>query len=860
MKPARSKSPKVDPHADVTQPVQLGGRWKKWLKRLAILSLAGLLLAVGAGYATFVYFDRDLPSVERLHNYKPPQVSKVFCADGKLCAEYFKQRRTWIDGRTLPPHVKNAFLAAEDAEFYKHQGLDYVGMARAVLKKLSGGHMTGASTITQQACRNILLSQERTFGRKVREWILSLRMEKVLSKDEILNLYLNEVDFGHGRWGVEEAALYYFGKHAKDLGIGEAASLAGTVQSPERINPVTNMTKAKTRQKYVLTQLGRHGFLPHQVVTAEMDKPIVLAPRPPPQVGDYYVEDIRRVLVGRYGEETLLTGGLRIDIAMDPKLQAAAEAAVQSGLEAVDHKQGYLGPLGKLDAPRFAALKKLIEQRIQEAGKRRKDEVLLADLSPLARKAEAASDEEGAEGRPDENAEDEAAPSEDEVTSRRVVLRPLEENARVAGFVTRVDDLGKKAIVDLVSRTAEISFATVGWARPRGIGKYTAPPAKMSDVIHPGEIVRVRVLRAPPTGTLEATLDQIPEVQGALVSIEPSTRHVVAMVGGYDFARSAFNRATQAHRQPGSSFKPFLYTAAIASTKFTALSIVNDAPDPIRDPYTGKMWKPQNYERNGFDGPMTLRQALTESKNTVSVRLVEALTPAAAIEMAKRAGITSPMPDNFTLALGTGEVYVLEIANAYATLQALGKYSDPVTIVRVTDGKGTVLEEHSAAFEERIPPAVAYLATSLMRSVVEDQGGTGRDVRQLNRPAVGKTGTASEYRDGWFSGYTTDFVTTAWVGFDDHASLGSGMTGGHTALPIWLAFMKDAEGDRPPREFDVPSGVVQVRVDPATGLLAGNSMPGRLEPFLDGTQPTMVTTSGKVDPDSFFSQERSRGM
>jgi len=325
---------------------------------------------------------------------------------------------------------------------------------------------------------------------------------------------------------------------------------------------------------------------------------------------------------------------------------------------------------------------------------------------------------------------------------------------------------------------------------------------------------------------------------------------VVAMTGGLGFELSQFTRATQAHRQPGSSFKPFLYAAALASLKYTSLTMVNDAPEAIRDPYTGKVWKPHNFERTGFEGPMTLRQALTKSKNTVSVRLIQELTPAAVIDFAHRAGIQSQLPDNFTLALGTGEVTMLEIANAYATFHSLGKYADPVMLIRVTDASGKVLEEHDAAFEEKLPPAVAYMATSLMRSVVEE--GTATAVRELGRPAAGKTGTASEFRDAWFTGYTPDLLASAWVGFDNHDSLGNGETGGRAALPIWLSFMKAAHEDLPERDFDTPTGVTFARIDPATGLLAGPSMPGRLEPFIEGTAPTAeAPPAGQVNPDRF---------
>jgi penicillin-binding protein 1A len=830
-----------------------------WVGRLLLFAglgaVAGIVLLAGL----FFWASQDLPSVEALRTYKPPQVSKVFCADGTLCGEYYIERRTYVPIETLPAHVRNAFIAAEDADFYKHEGLDYMGMVRAALRSLiPGKRITGASTITQQACKNLLLSQERTLTRKIKEWILTPRMEKALTKEQILGLYLNQIYFGHLRYGIEEASLFYFGKHARDLNVGEAATLAGTVQLPHRINPVTNIVKAKNRQRYVLGQLEKHGLAPANVVAKELEKPITLAPRPPPPMGPYYAEEIRKLLVGKYGDDMVLKSGLRVDTAMDSKLQKLADDALRMGLEAVDHRMGYQGPMARLESSRFEALRKKIALRIEETGKRTPNEVLVADLTSLAQPT-AEGAEEGAEEKPEAAAEDGAAPSADEVLVRQVALKPLVSGLSLAGFVRKVEDGNKRAEVDLVGRTVTVPFSSVSWARPRAIGKWSAPPNRISEVLKPGDIVRVRITGTDTKAeTLEATLDQVPQVQGALVVIDPKTRYVSALAGGYDFKLSVFNRATQAKRQPGSAFKPFLYTAGLASQRFTPISVMNDAPEAIRDPYTGKTWKPQNYEKGGFEGPMTLRQALTKSKNTVSVRLIEALTPAAAVDLARKAGITSEMPDNLTLALGTGEVSVLELANAYTTLQSQGKFADPILVVRVTDAQGRVLEEHQAAFEERLPPAVAYLGTSLMRSVVEE--GTAMAVKELNRPAAGKTGTASEFRDAWFSGYTADYVATAWVGFDNHDSLGTGETGGKAALPIWLQVMKGAHENLPTRDFEIPPGIVTVRIDPATGLLAGASIPGREEPFLEGTQPTAESPPpGTVDPSRLFLEDSRKG-
>ncbi len=856
---------------------------KKWLKRIAVSVVVLVALGVGAFAGSYWYFSQDLPSVEDLRTWRPPQGTKVTCKGGVVCAEFYKERRTWVDVTKLPEHVKFSFLAAEDAGFYQHGGLDYLGMARALLKALRpGSRAGGASTISQQACRNILLSQERTFGRKMREWILTPRMEKSLTKDEILNLYVNTINFGHARYGVEEAALFYFGKHASQLSLGEAAVLAGTVQLPHRINPLTNVVKAKKRQRYVLGQLARHGFVKQAVIDAELEKPILLGPRPPPEVGQYYAEDVRKRLVRQFGEaavarladpprdakeraekvtelgeKAINEGGYRIEIAMDVKLQAAAEASVKAGLEAVDRRQGYRGPLGSVDPARYKSLEPLLQARVAEAGRRKPDEILVADLGVL----KDMKPPEEPEPETDAVDPDEPIPSEDQKLARAVAVRALAEGLETVGWVSDVDDAKGTAVVDLVSQKAQLSFPSLTWARPRDEkGRLGSAPQKISQVVKQGDLVRIRLGKAlPASTTYEATLAQIPAVQGALLAIDPTDRSVVAMVGGYDFGTSAFNRATQAKRQPGSSFKPFLYAAAMASGKFTTLSIVNDAPFTVPNPDPRKgPWKPQNYEKGGYDGPMTLRQALTESKNTVSVRLIEALTPAAVIEFARRAGIQSELPENLTLALGTGEVTMQEIANAYTTLQTGGLYSEAITLVKVTDVHGKVIEEHRAAPEPAITPAVAYLITSLMRSVVEQ--GTAMAVRELNRPAAGKTGTASEYRDAWFSGYTMDYVASAWVGFDDHSILGPGETGGRAALPLWLGFMKAAHEGKPARDFEAPEGVTLARVDPQTGLLAGNAMPGRIEPFLEGTAPTAeAPRPGAVTPDQFLLQDGRRG-
>ncbi len=844
--------------------MKLRQRLWRWFKRLLVLGLVGAVALLGAGLGTYWYFSRELPSVEELRTFRPPQVTKVTCRGGATCAEFFTERRTWVDVKTLPKHVRDAFLAAEDADFYEHHGLDWIGIARSAIKNLKpGGMKSGASTISQQTCRRLLLTTERTLSRKVREWILTPRMESALTKDEILSLYVNTIYYGHSRYGVEEASLFYFGKHAKDLSVGEAAVIAGTVQSPHRINPLTNIVRAKKRQRYVLGQLWKKGFVPQAIAEAELDAPIVLGPRPPQPVGQSYAEEVRKQLVQEFGDKTVMEGGLVVDISMDPKLQAAAEASLRRGLEAVDQRQGYRGPIGQVDPPRFAKLRPLLEQRLAEAGKRRPEDVLVADLSALKDLTAPAEPDADPFAEPEDQNLDEPIPTEDEKLARAIGVKTLTEAVETVGVVASLDDERNVAVIDLIGREAELAFDSVKWARRRTESKLGETPKTIGDVVAIGELVRVRLGRALPASTrLEATLAQLPKVQGALLVIEPTKREVVAMVGGYDFATSAFNRATQAKRQPGSSFKPFLHAAALESGRYTPITRVNDAPVQVRDPFTGKTWEPKNFEKAGFDGPITLRQALTRSKNTVSARLIEDLTVDGLIAMARKAGIKAELPQSLTLCLGTGEVTMMEIANGYATLHSLGQFAEPLVIRKVSRRKegGTeqVLMQREAAFEQAIPPAIAFLTTSLMRSVVEE--GTAVAVLELKRPAAGKTGTAQEYRDAWFSGYTQQYVASAWVGFDDHTPIGSLETGGRAALPIWLDFMKTAHAGLPSVDFAVPEGVVQVKIDPVSGKLAGSSVPGRQEWFLSGTEPTEAAPPpGTVDPNDFMLLDSQKG-
>lgn len=758
--------------------------------RKLLFTLLALCFLAGAALATiYQIFAADLPTFGELVDYEPKEATKVFAQDGTLVGAFYEERRTVIPPHEIPEVLKRAILAAEDAHFYEHEGLDYVGIARAFWKNLTSGETRqGASTISQQVVKTFLLSPERTYERKIKEAILARRLEKNLSKDEILYLYLNQIYFGHGRYGVEEAAQFYFGKKASELTLAEASLLAGLPQSPGRLSPLRNPDAALARQRYVLGQMLANGWITKEEHDDALGRPLALAPRPAPQVGPYYLEEVRRYLVERYGNEQVLTGGMRVTIGMDPKIQRVADHAVRESLVAYDRRHGYRGALGTLGEKRRAEVEAAAE------GGRAID---VESLRPVA----------------------------------------LEPGARLRGAVTSVSDAELR-----------VWFGGKEGRLPRKGAAWALGNRKLGSLFKKGDIIHVEVVSADES-QVELALWQEPAIQGAVVAIEPKSRKVVAMTGGYDFAQSSFNRATQARRQSGSTYKPFVFGAALESGRWTPASLVVDAPETFRDPWTGKDWKPQNYERNRFDGTMTLRRALATSKNTVPVRLISELGPDAVIDFSQRAGIRSKQPKNLTLALGTGELTPLELANAYATFAAQGMYADPILVERVEDRRGVILEENRPKPQPTLSPALSYVLTRLLQAVVEE--GTGRRANQLGRPTAGKTGTTSDGRDAWFAGYTTDLVAVSWAGFDDPKPLGRGETGGRTAVPAWLEVMQAAHEGKPPREFPVPEGVEFAAIDPSSGLLAPlGAPPSEVEEtaFVQGTAPTERALAPGVHP------------
>jgi penicillin-binding protein 1A len=813
------------------------------LKLLGIISgvLAALTLAIGLG--VFVHYTSDLPSLDSLSDYHPKEISRVYSDDGELIAQFYEERRTVVPYEKIPKPLIKAFLAAEDANFYEHEGLNYLGILRAVVKGvLNGGRFKqGGSTITQQLVKTMVTGPERSLRRKVREAVLTTRVEKSLSKDDILFVYLNQIVFGRGNYGVEEAARAYFGKAVVDVDLAEAAILAGIPKNPEKYNPMADLKAVKERQKYVLGQMVEKGFVSEEDARAAFDKPLAVARNQHPYLGKapHYAEVVRRELEAKYGAEKLYGGGLTVYTAAHAKLQADAHEAVRWGLREVDKRQGYRGPIMRFEADELARAK----GHLEEAFKEKRDALLLYrgklidkpivwDLSNYKK-----TDFERRE-----------------TVLEKMRVHPLDEQSDLLALVTALDTARGEAKVLLGDIEAVVSLKDLAWARRFNPTQRTPPPRAISDAIKLGDVLRVRLGTAPPEPATAdkktpakpvmrtALLVQEPRAEGAFVAIDPLSGDVRAIVGGDSMDPGGLVRATQSRRQPGSSFKGIVYAAALNTRELTPATICSDTPLVFRDPTTGETWKPTNFESDQFDGDLILRTALARSKNTCAVKVLERTGVDNVINMAKALGINTELPRNFTLALGSGEVTPIDIVNAYVTIDAGGIYRAPVFIRKVKDQKGEILQEHTLdPGEARMGPDVAYVLTQMLRAVVEE--GTGQALKAFNRPLAGKTGTSSEARDTWFVGFSPDMVAGAWVGFDDNQPLGS-ETGGKAVVPIWMRAMKGFYEGREPIEWVMPEeGVEVAHIDPKTGLLSSPEDPTGIDiPFLTGTAPDQASS------------------
>lgn len=749
-----------------------------WTKRAAVLAL--VLLAAGFAALALVvrHYEQDLPSVADLKgHYRPPQVTRVLARDGTVLAELFTERRTVVLIQSLPAHVKLAALAAEDAGFYEHEGLNYWGILRAlVVNARSGKIRQGGSTITQQVVKNTLTGGERDFRRKAREALLARRLEQELTKDEILELYLNQIYFGQGRYGIEEAARHTFGKDAKDMTIAEAAMLAGTIANPEHYSPRADAARALERRAYVLGQMKDKGFLSeaqYQVATDEAVK-LGAGDEAKEELAPEVVELARKMLSLRAPEAGPL-GGFTIHTTIDPTLQAAARKAVQNGLDAYDRKHGLIAPYKAPPPP-----------AVDKKGRPIK-------APPLR--------EPPFEGTP-----------------------RFDDHRVLVGTVQFADDA--KGTLDVKVGTITGVLGRADWAR------YDPAHLAPSAFAAVGAHVRVSLLAASGADGARVPLRLESGPEGALVALDTRRREVLALVGNYEAVAGGLDRAIQARRQPGSTFKPIVYSYALHTRRYTASTLVDPTPGLFGN------YRPSNYE--GWKGtqPLRLREALANSVNVVAVRVLSDVGPAAVVQWGQSMGIMSTLKPDLSLALGSYELRPIELCAAYATFASGGMYAEPVIVTRITGPDGKDLELLPVPPPRRVlDEAEAYLTTSLLQSVVDH--GTGMRAKILRRPIAGKTGTSNASKDAWFAGYSTDVVAVAWVGYDDGKSLGAGETGASVALPVWIELMKVAHDKKPPVEFARPGGLVTVAIDPKTGQLAGPETDSPMdELFLADTEPT----------------------
>ncbi|WP_428269835.1 penicillin-binding protein 1A [Haliangium sp.] len=744
------------------------------MRLIFLLVLYALFVGLGAIYFVIESFSRELPTdLAAALDYRPNRASRVLSADGELIGEFYLHKRILVPLHRIPEHVQNTFIAAEDGRFWEHPGFDPIGILRALRTNLeSGKTRQGASTITQQITRMLLLSNERSYERKIKEIILSVRVERELSKREILRLYLSHVYLGRGAYGVQAGAEEYFGKDVEHLTVAEAALLAGLVQAPSRYSPARNMEAAQARQRYVLERMYADGYLDQHTHEQALVEPLALVENQTPLnrvSAPYFVEHVRRWASRELDPASVLSGGLRIHTTLNARLQRSAEAAVRAGLIDLDRRIGLHGPVGHLDDE---ALATFLDGPPQPYGG-------------------------GIDGHAGLTGTHRLLPD----------IAYLGAVTRLPGSTTVQVGLGGLEL-PLERNDARLVRA---WRPPPSADPNVAEPGAAAR-IRPGDLLPVSVIIGP-EGPAALRLAQAPEVEGALVALEPGSGRVRAMVGGYDYGRSQFNRVTQARRQIGSAIKPFIYALALDGG-MSHLDFVTDAPVAV--PTASGVWSPKNYDGR-YAGRVTLRTALANSLNTVSVRLVLRYGVDRLISLLRDVGMRSPLPEHVSIALGTPDLTLLEVAAGYGAFANGGKRVEPRFVEWIEDDEGRVrldLRDHRP-HEQVISPQLAYLVTDLMTEVV--RRGTGRKAQALGRPAAGKTGTSTGHRDAWFVGFTANLLCGVWVGRDDFTPIGAKATGGGAALPIWLHFMQAAHADLVPHRFPAPEDIWFVRANPITG-------------------------------------------
>ncbi|MBI2373904.1 MAG: PBP1A family penicillin-binding protein [Deltaproteobacteria bacterium] len=820
------------------------------LLRWGVLFATAATFAGGlAGIVAYVSLAEDVPNIVTLADYRPPLTTRIYGQEGQLIGEVYREKRDFVPYDRMPKILIQGVLASEDDRFFVHTGLDYWGIVRAAFANVRAMRVVqGGSTITQQVAKALLIEAEgygsgtaKKLKRKVKEAILARRLERKLSKADILALYLNQIFFGNQAYGVEAAAQNYFRKHVEDLTVAEAALLAGLPQAPSSYSPISHPEEARQRREYVLKRMAEVGF----ITASEAEEarttaiPIYRAANVSKEVTPFFTEHVRRLLVDRYGEKVVLEGGLTVMTSVDVERYRAAEDAAYEKLRMVDKRQGYQGPLKHLETAEE------IEKFLAAYEK---------ELERIDRKAK------------------------------------LEDRELYVGVVTKVDRTAQLMELRIGPHKAVLPLAAMRWARAPNPAAFfdSSLLNELPKSFKNGDVLLVRTttlervkksdlagsyVKNVPANALLVALEQEPKLETALMSVDVDSGYVLAMLGGYSFDRSEFNRAIQSCRQPGSSFKPIVYGAAVELLAWSPSTLVLDAPLTFDDPDAQRRWKPQNFSEK-FLGEVTVRTAVQNSMNIPAVRTAMAVglddlvgNPEKGKDgWARRLGIKTKLPKELGVALGQGCVNMNELTEAYRLFAGGGARTDQVFITRVVDRDGKVLEDNGfykdawaavglraeralrLAFqppEQIIEPETAFIVTRLLRNVVT--GGTGTSAQAVGSPVAGKTGTTNDSFDAWFVGFNTDIVTAAWVGYDDYVvPMGRYEQGGRAALPVWVAYMKKAIR-RPTKEFDAPAGIEWIRIDPKTGLRAGPSTgAGVIEAYKRGNEPSDVAEAGSV--------------
>ena len=759
--------------------------FKKWIfMSLFFLCLTSLFAVFAGAGAIYYYYSGELPDVRVLKGFEPSTITRLYADNDELIAEFYIEKRIVVPLSDIPLQLKQATLAVEDANFYTHFGVDPKAILRAAITNFRAGHIVeGASTITQQLTKTMLLTREKSLERKIKEAILAMRIELIFTKDEILEMYFNQIYYGHGSYGVEAAALTYFSKHVKDLSLEECALIAALPKAPNRYSPYRNPGLAEDRRSHSLRRMVALGFISSQEAGEAMKADFNLG-----GVSDmlnlapYFVEYIRQFLEEKYGSSKLYRDGLKVFTTLNLKNQMIAQEAVRQHLRNADKRYGYRGPIGHV-----------------------------ADYESSSSDAMINSLNEYKKGE---------YPGKGDI---------------VKGVVTAITST--QAYVNLGNMDGVINIKNMNWARKPNIkvdGRW-AKIKRPGQALAPGDLIMVKVLGEQEVQGLDLALEQKPEVQAGLINIHPATGNIKAMMGGYDFADSQFNRAVQAIRQPGSAFKPIIYLTALKEG-FTPASVILDSPVIFKErDESFEKWKPVNYEEK-FYGPTPLRTALAHSRNVVTIKLLQAVGVKKAIQMARSLGITSRIEPNLSIALGSSGLSLMELVSAYSVFPNQGYHIEPNAVRYIKNRRDEIIYTHQPVGKQAISSGLAYLITSLLESAV--QNGTGKKVRVLNRPVAGKTGTTNNFIDAWFLGYTPDSVTGVWVGKDKDEALGVNETGSRTAIPIWLQYMKKSLRGKPVHSFPVSDEITFVKINEDTGYAASFADPkARFESFLKTNLP-----------------------